>query len=85
MKEFNIKSIIELMDNTYLQNVNTGVSQPPTYFGATTGAGMQYSKDANQGPQLNKSMSQQNPNSPSNIQANMTLPQSNYMNPKRVL
>lgn len=79
MTIYNTENTFKLIqESTYIQNVNTGVAQPPDHFGATTQEGMQHSKGAN-------------PNnagggisSPNNVQADLTLPQSNYMNPKRV-
>ena len=62
----------DLLNNTYLENMNTGLTQQPEYFGKTTTLGL-----ANQQQPLY--------NNQSTMQADMTLPQSNYMNPQRVL
>ena len=52
--------------------MNTGLTQQPEYFGKTTTLGL-----ANQQQPLY--------NNQSTMQADMTLAQSNYMNPQRVL
>ena len=63
----------DLLNNTSLENMNTGATEQPNYFGNTT--------------TITGMVNKQQPlyNNQNTMQADMTLAQSNYMNPKRVL
>tara|TARA_R110000868_G_scaffold268526_1_gene527706 strand:+ start:733 stop:960 length:228 start_codon:yes stop_codon:yes gene_type:complete len=69
----NYKNMMELIYNsTYIENVNNGVAPQTDYFGAKITEGMAYSKDALYNKQKNNT-----------FHADMTKPQSHYMNPKQ--
>jgi len=60
--------MFDLVNNsTFINNVNKGITVPPDYFGSKTTEGMAYSK----GSLYNKH---------NTMVADMTKPQSNYMN-----
>ena len=67
------KKVLEIINqNTFIENVNKGVVQPPYFFGATKSEGMAYSK----GSLYNKE---------NTLHADMTKSQSNYMDIRRCL
>lgn len=67
----NYKNMIDLIYNsTYIENVNNGLAPQTDYFGARTGNGMAYSKDSLY-------------NNTNTLHADMTKPQSHYMNLKQ--
>ena len=71
-EQYDYKRMFDLIQNsTFIQNVNTGVTVPyeGAYFGAKTGEGMAYAKD-----------SMYNRKKPDTCYADMSKPQSNYMN-----
>ena len=69
------KTMMELIQNsTFIENVNNGVAPQTDYFGARTTEGMAYSKDALYNKQRNDT---------STFHADMTKPQSHYMNPRQ--
>lgn len=67
-----------IQNSTFIDNVNKGITIPPrgAYFGATTGEGMAYAKDAFKG--IKKSMGPD-----TSVFTDMTYNQSNYINPNR--
>jgi hypothetical protein len=69
------KIMMDLIYNTtFIENVNNGVAPQSDYFGARTTEGMAYSKDALYNKQRNDT---------STFHADMTKPQSHYMNPRQ--
>ncbi len=66
---------MELIQNsTFIENVNNGVAPQTDYSGARTPEGKAYSKAALYNTQRNNT---------STVHADMTKPQSHYMNPKQ--
>lgn len=65
------KTMFDLIQNsTFIENVNNGLAPQTDYFGAKTGEGMAYSKNSLY-------------NKPNTLHADMTKPQSHYMNLKQ--
>ena len=61
-----------IYNSTFIENVNNGVAPQSDYFGARTTEGMAYSKDALYNKQKKNT-----------FHADMTRPQSHYMNPRQ--